>query len=196
MRSTAIISLFLFFGSAYAQSNDTSYSLSADLGLGYSRYLTTLEFIDLNKNGFSGTFRLMWHPEHLLSIGIETGYQYLYSIRSKISSDEFGTSNLSASMVSVPLLFVASMIIFPETLRNFEVKGGSGAFFMFNYGELFGSNIYSSVFSLGYHAGASYIQPLNDNISIGGEIKYFYISKLQDSDLSVQVIISYKFLSW
>lgn len=196
MKLSAIIFILLFIESAYAQSNDTLYSLSADVGLGYSRYLTTVEFMDLNKSGFSGTFRVMWHPEHLLSIGLETGYQYLYSIKTSISSDEFGTSDLKASMISVPLLFVASMIIFPKSLPNFELKGGSGAFFMFNYGELFGSSIYSSVFSLGYIAGASYIHPIHEDISIGGELKYFYISKLKDSDLSLQILFSYKFLSW
>lgn len=196
MRLSAIILIILFIESTHAQSNDTLYSLSADVGLGYSRYLTTLEFMDLNKNGFSGTFRVMWHPEHLLSIGVETGYQYLYSIKTSITSDEFGTSELKASMVSVPLLFVASMIIFPKSLPDFELKGGSGAFFMFNYGELFGSSIYSSVFSLGYIVGASYIHTVHEDISIGGEIKYFYISKLQDSNLTLQFLFSYNFLSW
>lgn len=180
----------------FAQNKDTLHTLSADLGLGYSRYLTTLEFPELNKNGFSGIFRVMWHPEHLLSVGLETGYQYLYSIRSEISSEEFGSSDLEASMISVPFLFTASMVIFPETLPKFEVNGGWGAFFMFNYGSLYGSSIYSSVFSLGYHAGASYIHPLNDDVSIGGEVKYFYISKLQDSDLSILFLVSYNFLSW
>jgi len=196
MKLPAAVFLLFFFELSFAQNKDTLYSLSADIGLGYSRYLTTLEFMDLNKNGFSGTFRVMWHPEHLISMGFETGYQYLYSIRSEISSEEFGTSSLEASMISLPVLFVASMIIFPETLPNFELNGGWGAFFMFNYGNLYGSSIYSSVFSLGYHAGASYLQPLNDDIAIGGEIKYFYISKLQDSDLSFLFILSYKFLRW
>ena len=196
MKILIIILLLLFIELSYPQNKDTLYSLSADVGLGYSRYLTTLEFIDLNKNGFSGTFRLMWHPEHLLKLGLETGYQYLYSIRSEISSEEFGSTNIKASMASVPLLLITSMVIFPETLPNFELKGGGGAYFMFNYGELYGSSIYSSVFSLGYHAGVSYLQPLNNDISIGGEIKYFYISKLQDSDLSFMFLISYKFLTW
>ena len=61
---------------AFSQDNDTTYSLSTELGIGYSRYYTTMDYSDLNKNGFSGTIRVMWNPEHLLSIGLETGYQY------------------------------------------------------------------------------------------------------------------------
>ncbi|HCY75827.1 MAG TPA: hypothetical protein DHV28_07880 [Ignavibacteriales bacterium] len=191
-----ILSILFFLTAAKAQVKDTLYSISADAGIGYSRYLTTLQFKDLNKNGVSGTLRLMWHPEHLLSIGVETGYQYLYSIKSEIYSDEFGTSSISASMISVPLLFVASMIIFPKTLPNFELNGGGGVYFLFNHGELYESSIESSVFSLGYHFGASYLAPVNDNLSIGGEIKYFYMSKLQDSNLLFQILFSYKMITW
>jgi hypothetical protein len=29
---------------------------------------------DLTKTGIGGTLRIMWHPDHLLRLGIETGY--------------------------------------------------------------------------------------------------------------------------
>ena len=54
----------------------------------------------------------------------------------------------TASMVSIPVLLVTSMVIFPETLPNLEVNGGGGMYFMFNNVQLFGSKINSSVFSL------------------------------------------------
>ena len=37
--------------------NDTTYSLSTELGVGYSRYFTTMDYDDLNQNGFSGTVK-------------------------------------------------------------------------------------------------------------------------------------------
>ncbi|HZW38788.1 MAG TPA: hypothetical protein VFF33_05770 [Ignavibacteriaceae bacterium] len=188
--------LFIFSSSLLFSQRDSLYHLSVDAALGYSKYMTTMTFEDLNKNGFSGTFRVMWHPEYLLSLGVESGYQYLYSIRSDVNSIQFGASELKASMISVPLLFVTSMCIFPISLPNFELQGGGGVFFLFNDGELYGSKIYSHVFSFGYHFGGTYLQPVSDKVSVGAQVKYYYISKLQDSDLSLQFLISYKFLSW
>ena len=92
--------------SAFSQDNDTTYSISTELGLGYSRYYTTMDYSDLNKNGLSGTVRVMWNPEYLLSIGLESGYQYLYSIDVSNYDTEFGTTDFSASMYSVPVFIV------------------------------------------------------------------------------------------
>ncbi|MCL4280070.1 MAG: hypothetical protein KJZ60_10410, partial [Ignavibacteriaceae bacterium] len=90
-----LIALALMTSAVLPQVNDTTYSLSTEIGLGYSRYFTTMDYNDLNKNGFSGTVRVMWNPEHLLSIGLETGYQYLYSIDVSDYDTEFGTTDLS-----------------------------------------------------------------------------------------------------
>lgn len=187
---------FMTLNSAYSQSADTLYSFSMDLGGSYTNYITTLNFQKLNKNGFGGTLRIMWHPEHLLSLGVESGYLYLYWIRSTIQSEEFGSSSLKASMISIPVLFVTSMVIFPESLPNMEVNGGGGMYFMFNNVQLYGDKINSSVFSLGYHAGISYLQPLSDDISVGAEIKYYYISKLQDAVISAKLLFSYNIVSY
>ncbi len=75
-----LIIVGIFACVVFPQSNDTTYSLSTEVGVGYSRFFTTMDYDDLSKNGFSGTVRVMWNPEHLLSIGLETGYQYIYSI--------------------------------------------------------------------------------------------------------------------
>jgi hypothetical protein len=138
----------------------------------------------------------MWHPEHLLSLGIESGYTYLYSVKSSINSVEFGYSEIKASMISVPLMMVSSMRIFPLTLPDFEVHGGGGVYWLFNNGELYGRNISSSIFSFGYNLGATYLVPLSQAFSIGAEVKYYYISKLQDSDIGLKILFSYDFLSW
>jgi len=97
-----IICAILFSGIAFGQGIDKTYSITTELGLGYSRFITTMDYNDLNKNGFEGTVRVMWNPEHLLSIGLETGYQYLYSIDINNYSTEFGNTDFSASMYTVP----------------------------------------------------------------------------------------------
>ena len=92
-----------------AQTNNPDYTLTTEFGAGYSYYLTDMEYNDLNKNGFAGTLRFMWNPEHLLSVGLETGYYYLYSIRVEDMNTEFGNSKFSASMIAVPVYFVIKM---------------------------------------------------------------------------------------
>jgi hypothetical protein len=165
-----ILIAFIFItSSGFSQVEDTTYSLTTEIGLGYSRYFTTMDYSDLNKSGFSGTLRIMWNPEHLLSIGLETGYQYLYSIDVKNIQTEFGPSDFSASMVSVPIFIAIAMKLTP----NIKLIGGSGTYLLFNNGN-----------------------PLSNRISIGGELQYSYYSKIQDQTSALQFYFVYKFLEW
>jgi hypothetical protein len=193
MQSIKIIMLVgLISFAILPQSEDKTYSLSAEVGLGYSRYFTTMDYSELNKNGFSGTVRIMWNPEHLLSIGLETGYQSLYSYDVSGYETEFGSTNISASMYSVPIFIVFSMKVIP----NLKLTAGSGAYVLYNSGEFFGDELSSSQISIGGHAGISYTYPLNNSMAIGGELLYSYFSNLQDQTVALQVIFAYDFLKW
>ena len=187
-----LIALFMITSAAFAQVEDTTYSLSTELGIGYSRYFTTMDYNDLNKNGFSGTVRVMWNPEHLLSLGLETGYQYLYSIDVSEYSTEFGTTDFSASMYAVPIFMIFAMKITP----NIKLTAGSGVYMLNNSGELFGDQLSSSQLSIGARAGIAYTYPINNSISIGGELLYSYYSKIQDQTVAIQFLFIYDFLKW
>ena len=158
---SSIIVFLLLSGCMFPQSEIPDYSFTPEIGLGYSRYITDMEYNDLNKNGFSGTLRLMWIPEHLLSVGLETGYEYLYSIRLKNIDTEFGSSNFSASMIAVPICIVFAMKI----TDRIKILGGSGTYILFNRGELFGDELKSSLISIGLHTGLSYTYPMNKDFS-------------------------------
>lgn len=188
------ILLFVTFFSCkiFPQLNDTTYSLSTEIGVGYSRYFTTMDYDKLNENGFSGTIKVMWNPEHLLSIGLETGYQYLYSFNYDGYETEFGTTDLSASMYTIPVFIIFSMKILP----NVKLSAGTGVYLLYNSGESFGEEISSNQLSIGGHAGISYTYPLNESISIGGELLYSYFSKLQDQTVALQFLFVYDFLKW
>ena len=177
---------------AIAQIDDKTYSLSTELGVGYSRYFTTMDYDDLNQNGFSGTVKVMWNPEHLLSIGLETGYQQLYSLDVSDYDTEFGNTNVSASMHTVPIFIVFAMKIFP----NIKLTAGSGAYLLFNSGEAFGDALSSNQISIGAHTGISYTYPINNSMAIGGELLYSYFSKLQDQTVAIQFLFVYDFLKW
>jgi len=146
-----------------------------------------MDYNDLNKNGFEGTVRVMWNPEHLLSIGLETGYQYLYSIDINNYSTEFGNTDFSASMYTVPIFLVVAMKITP----NIKLSAGTGMYLLYNSGKIFEDEIVSNQLSIGANAGASYIYPINNSISIGCELQYAYISKLQDQTVSLKFLFIY-----
>ncbi|MBE0572221.1 MAG: outer membrane beta-barrel protein [Ignavibacteriaceae bacterium] len=175
-----------------SQIDDKTYSLSTELGVGYSRYFTTMDYDDLNQNGFSGTVKVMWNPEHLLSIGLETGYQYLYSLDVSDYSTEFGNTNVKASMYTVPVFIVFSMKVLP----NIKLSAGSGVYLLFNSGELFGDELSSNQISIGAHMGISYTYPINNSMAIGGELLYSYFSKLQDQTVAIQFLFVYDFFRY
>lgn len=190
LKITVIV--ILFYSQIYPQLNDTTYSLSTEIGLGYSRYFTTMDYDKLNKNGFSGTIKVMWNPEHLLSIGLETGYQYLYSYNYDGYETEFGTTDLSASMYTIPVFIIFSMKVLP----NVKLTAGSGVYLLYNSGESFGEEISSNQLSIGAHVGASYTYPINSSMAIGGELLYSYFSKIQDQSVALQFLLVYDFLRW
>ena len=177
---------------AFGQETENTYSLTTELGIGYSRYFTTMDYSDLNKNGFSGTIRVMWNPEHLLSIGLETGYQQLYSIDVSNYETEFGTTEFSASMYTIPIFIVFAMRITP----NIKLTAGGGTNLLFNEGNMFNDPLESSQISIGAHIGVSYTIPISSTISIGGELLYSYYSKIQDQTFAIQFIFVYNFLEW
>jgi hypothetical protein len=182
----------MFSCMAFPQLNDTTYSLSTEIGLGYSRYFTTMDYDKLNKNGFSGTLKIMWNPEHLLSIGLETGYQYLYSFNYDGYKTEFGETDLSASMYTIPVFIIFSMKILP----NINLSAGSGVYLLYNSGEAFGDNLSSNQLSIGAHTGISYTYPINESMAIGGELLYSYFSKLQDQTVAIQFLFVYDFFRY
>jgi len=182
-----LIALIVISSVILPQQNEKTYSISTELGAGYSRYFTTMDYDDLNQNGFSGTVRVMWNPEHLLSLGLESGYQYLYSLDVSDFSTEFGNTNVKASMYTIPIFIVFSMKVLP----NIKLSAGSGVYLLFNSGELFGDELKSNQISIGAHMGISYTYPISNSMAIGGELLYSYFSKLQDQTVALQFLFVY-----
>jgi hypothetical protein len=187
-----LVVVFLVACSTFSQVNDTTYTLSTEIGIGYSRYFTSVDYTDLNKNGFSGTLKIMWNPEHLLSIGLETGYQYLYSIDISDYNTELGTTDFSASMYTIPVIIVFAM----KVASNIKLIAGSGMYLLYNSGSLFDIPLESSQISVGAHAGISYTYPISNSIALGGELAYSYFSKIQDSGVTLQFLFVYDFFEY
>jgi hypothetical protein len=187
-----IICLTAYFSQSYSQSDDSEYAVTAYLNVGYSRFISELDYEDLNKNGFSGTIRLMWEPEHLLSIGIESGYLQLYDISTQLTIQDTITFNGSSELTAVPIIAVYSM----ELFENFKLSVGSGMFLLTSKVDALGNPVNSNQVSTGVLGSASYYYPLSHTISLGGEIKYYLINKIEDSSLNFQFSLQYRFLTY
>jgi len=133
-----------------------------------------------------GTFRIMWHPDHRLRIGLESGYANFYSYELK-NGNKTGTVNLAA----IPVLFVWSMAI----TKRLNVFAGVGSYFMttrLNYD----GKVASHALSLGFNASVNYIQPVSSRFGIGAELKWTEASQTRDYGLSAQLMLEWKFLEW
>ena len=187
-----IIVLTACLSQSYSQTDDPEYAVTTYINAGYSRFISELDNENLNKNGFSGTIRIMWEPEHLLSIGIESGYLQLYDISTQITIQDTITFTGSSELTAVPILAVYSM----ELFENFKLSVGSGMFLLTSKVDALGNPVNSNQVSTGVLGSASYYYPLSHTISLGGEIKYYLINKIEDGDLTLQFSLQYRFLTY
>jgi len=187
-----MIGLTAFLSQSYSQSNSSDYAVTAYINGGYSRLISELESNNLNKNGFSGTIRLMWEPEHMLSIGIESGYINLYQFDTQSASALGNTFEVSSSLTAVPILTIFSMEIF----ENLKISVGSGIFILTSKVDALNNPVQSDLVSTGALASGSYYYPLSRTISVGGEIKYYLINKIEDGSLNFQFSLQYRFFTY
>lgn len=189
---TALISIAIS-SDCFAQEADTTYKVNVIVGLGYSYFITSLAELDgLNPHSFNATAKIMWQPEHLLRVGIESGYLSFYSYRQTGFKSDYGTTDVKSSLSAVPIILVFAM----ELFDNLEVSSGVGIYFLLSEIDSYNNKVSSSVFSNGYYTSLSYFLPMNHDISIGGELKYYYLSKIEDADLSLQLTLKYSFLEY
>ena len=88
-------------------------------------------------------------------------------------------------MYTVPIFMVFSMKIAP----NIKLTAGSGMYLLYNSGELFGDQLSSNQISIGARAGIAYTYPINNSISIGGELTVFLLFKNSGSNCGYSVYV-------
>lgn len=83
-----------------------------------------------------------------------------------------------------------------EVFNNFEIIGRVGGFIIISEVFSFDNYILSKSWSNAYELGFSYLHPLSDKLKIGGEIKSYYISRLENYDVALQLSIKYSIFSY
>ena len=142
---------------------------------------------DVSKWSPVSTVRLMWFPDHLLKVGVETGYMRFLSYSFKDSVGNKGRILVNA----VPLLVEWSMAL----TKRFNVFAGSGVYFMNSRLDYAGRSS-SQKISIGWMAAVSYIHPLSENLGLGTELKWLDAAETTDGSISLQVQLVWKILKW
>jgi hypothetical protein len=169
---------------------DYSLVVYASGGLGYyPSYAGKLSYLQPKISNINpvSTVRLMWHPDHLLKVGLETGYMTFLSYTIKDSAGNRGKVVLNA----IPLLLEWTMAV----TKRINVFAGSGVYFThtrLNYA----GKISSRKLSVGWMAATSYIHPLSQNLGLGTEIKWMDAAESRDGSICVQLQLVWRFLKW
>jgi len=134
----------------------------------------------------TSTFRIMWHPDHRLRVGIESGYEnfYTYTVQNDTSS---GKVNLRG----IPLLLVWSMAV----TKRLNIFAGFG-YYLLTTDLNYKGHVKSSAFSLGTNVSVNYVQPLSPKLGIGAELKWTNATQTKDYGISAQVLLVWKFFEW
>ena len=134
----------------------------------------------------TGTARIMWHPDHRLRFGLESGYTnfYTYTVQN-------GSSAGKVKLTGIPMLFVWSMAI----TKRINVFAGIGAYYMTTDLDYKGS-VASHSLSLGINASINYVQPISPKLGIGAELKWTDVTQTKDYGVSAQLLLVWKFLEW
>jgi hypothetical protein len=175
-----------------SQVSAQTYYLNIQGGAGYARFITDMNQSGLNQDGYVTSFRIMWEPEHLLRIGLESGYNSLYTYGESGIETEFGTTDAKSSLSSIPILFVISMQITP----TINILTGLGPSILKTSFDAFGLETQSSQISTSYIVATSYNQPLSKKLSLGAEFRWYHVQKIEDGTLSLQLTVGYKILAW
>jgi hypothetical protein len=177
-----VMLICLFSVNAMAQSGDSAHhkrhKFALYAGAGPNYYFNNLQLAKSYASvyNYSIVGRIMWEPEHFLSLGLETGYYRLYTMKSADSND------IHIANSAVPIQIVVSM----KFLHNFYFNASLGQSLLMNdvHSSKYG-NFDAKSFSPGDFTATlgSKIQ-VNDRFSIGAETKFFYSSRANDCNLA------------
>jgi hypothetical protein len=129
----------------------------------------------------------MWHPDHLVKVGLETGRMTFLNYTARDSVGNIAKVQTNA----VPLLVEWTMAL----SKRFNLFAGSGVYFLTTNLDYAGKAT-SKKLSIGWMAAASYIHPLSKNVGLGTELKWMDAAESTDGAFCFQVQLVWKFLRW
>ena len=177
-----------------AQTNDAksvkTHHFTFYAGVGPNYYFNNLVLAKNKVNEFNYSFigRIMWEPKHNLSLGIESGYNQLYTLNADLPAPR---GNVHIVNVAIPIRIVVSMKFYQHFYASFNM----GQSILLNkvrtseYGTIDASTLSFGDFGL----DIGYKRLINDRIYLGSEIKGSFSSKLQDKNIALVFFAGFRF---
>jgi hypothetical protein len=154
-------------------------------GVGPNYYFNNLAIFKNNVNELNYSFvgRIMWEPEHRLSLGIETGYYRLYTLNFN------GPAQSRVVNSAVPIQVVIGMRIHKVFYTNLSM----GLSILTNdvttnfTGDFDAKAVSAADFTL----TLGYKKMLGERFSLGAETKVFYSSHAVDGNVALAFVAGY-----
>jgi hypothetical protein len=185
---------FVFCRQASAQTEITPernpYHLVLYTGPGMSYYSAKPGVPDelntkVTRFGPSYSVRVMWHPDHLLRFGIESGWTTFYKWKMN------GPESAMLKLTAIPILAEWSMPIG----KHINIFAGTGTYFVKSKLDFAGA-VSSTTMSIGWMLAGSYIRPVTDRLSLAAELKWLNAAETNDAVMNLQIQLVWKFLKW
>jgi len=171
-----------------AASVKKNYPFTLYAGVGPNYYFNNLVLAKdyVHELNYSFVGRIMWEPEHNLSLGIESGYNRLYSV-----NVESGDSAAHVVNIAIPIQIVVTMKFFGNFYGSF-LLGQSILKNKVTTTTLGDAN--ATTISLGdFGASIGYKRLVSERFYLGSEIKGYYSSRLQDKNISLVFMSGFRF---
>jgi hypothetical protein len=189
-----LVILFCFFSLNLLAQKDNrgqvkKHMFSLYAGVGPNYYFNNLV---IAKNyvqpwNYSLTARLMWEPEHFISLGIESGYCQLYTV--KYAAPSLWPARITK--IAVPVQLVVSM----KFLKNYYADLSIGQSNLVDkFSSPYMGSFETSSWSLAdFGITLGYKYPINNRVSVGAESKFFHSTKNKDSNLALVFMVAFNF---
>jgi hypothetical protein len=74
---------------------------------------------------------------------------------------------------------------------DFELYGGAGIFVVTSHIESIGTSLDQTVASMGNTFALSYSRPVGEGMRLGTEVKWLYMDKFQDNNITLHFMLYY-----
>lgn len=140
-------------------------------------------------DGASLVIRALWQPEHLLSVGLVSGFTTISRDR---LDNPLGDGRVELTLSAIPL-----QMAFAMRFAGFEVGTGVGGFLLISTAAVRAeTTTASSQFEIGVSAWLGYTVQLTDRLGVGGEVCLHNLSYRRVTSVAPQLRLRYDLFTY
>jgi hypothetical protein len=180
---------WLTLHSQEADSAEAKYHFELQMigGMGVTRYEHPPSVIGESQSfrGWNVNLRFMWHPDHLLSMGLMTGYQVFSREDTVLTfAGETEPTDLTLELSSVPVHLAFEM-------RPLHIRVGAGLGVYVLMSQLIENGVvtYSTDYAYGGSAWVGYEFDITESLHIGPDLVLQLISDRSIANLSAMLVL-------